>query len=255
MVNYLSAEFYKVFHRKYFYLTILVMLLCEGLLVAGWVYTNANGGNFGFAVGATVFIAMLMVGLYSTILVGDIVFSEQYKFGTIKNEVSYGLSRTRIFLGKLIVQCGMALLMCVLFVAFYLGLCYALLPHDPAADGEAMRAVGYSLLAVLPLWLGAQALVNTVFFLIKSSTVGSFLIVGLFMGAGQVFKLIGILGDSLVNRFFYGLYRVMLSSPFDYLSGSVGDTAFLGQTAAIGGVWFVLAVAVGLLAWKQKEIN
>ena len=46
---------------------------------------------------------ILSVGLYATLLTGDIVFSDQYKNNTLKNEVSYGVPRVRIYLGKLIV--------------------------------------------------------------------------------------------------------------------------------------------------------
>ena len=39
MLDYIRAELYKVTHRRYLYVFMLVMLLCEGLLVAGWAFT------------------------------------------------------------------------------------------------------------------------------------------------------------------------------------------------------------------------
>lgn len=251
MLDYIHAELYKVFHRKYPYGFLLAMFLCEGLLVWGWAFTNARGNDVGFQVGAGIMVNLLNIGLFCTILIGDIVFSEQYKFNTMKNEVSYGVPRARIYLGKLIVQCITALLLCAVVVAFYLGLCWLVLPHDPALDAQVMQMVGYCLLVALPLWLGAQALVNMVYFLIKSTTVASFLVVGIFMGAGEVFKLLG----ALVHPFFQTLYSIMLTSPFEASANAVGDWAFFGRSAAVGAGWFVAATVIGLLLFRKKEIN
>ena len=255
MLDYIRAELYKVTHRRYLYIFILVMLACEGLMVAGWAFTNANGNDFGFSAGLGMLATLLIVGLYCTILVGDLVFSDQYKFNTMKNEVSYGVPRTRIFLGKLIVECLVALALCVLFVAAYMAMCWLVLPHDPAADAAALKAVGFILLTALPLWLGAQALVNMAFFLVKSSTVGSFLVVGIFVGVGQIFQLMSMLMKGAVGQAFYGLYRVMLTTPLDLVRSYVGDWTFFGQAAAIGACWFALTTAAGLIAYRRKEIN
>lgn len=251
MLDYMRAEFYKVSHRKYPYAFLIIMFLCEGLLVWGWAYTNSHGNDVGFYTGAGMITMLLSIGLYCTILTGDMGFSEQYKFNTMKNEVSYGISRGRIFLGKLMVECLVALLLCAVVVAFYLGLCWIFLPHDPAADAQAMELVGYCLLVALPLWLGGQALVNMVFFLVKSSTVASFIVVGVYMGLGEIFKLLG----ALVHPFFQKLYAVMLTSPFDAAPNAVGDWAFLGRSAAVGLGWFAAATVIGLLLFRRKEIN
>ena len=37
------------------------------------------------------------VGLYLVAVGGDAVFSEQYKYNTLKNEVSYGLTRVQVY--------------------------------------------------------------------------------------------------------------------------------------------------------------
>ena len=64
MVKYMRAEFYKVLHRKYTYGFLVVILLLEAMLVAGWAYTNANGNDVNFSSGASILCLMLGVGLY-----------------------------------------------------------------------------------------------------------------------------------------------------------------------------------------------
>lgn len=251
MLRYLRAEVYKAARRKYPYGFLLAMFLCEGLLVAGWAFTNANGNDVGFSTGAGTLAMLLQVGLYSTLLIGDIVFSEQYKFSTLKNEVSYGIPRSRIYLGKLAVECLTALVLCTLVIGFYLGLCWVFLPHDPAADAQTLRAVGYCLLVSLPLWLGALGLVNLLFFQIKNSTVASFAVVGIFLGAAPLLQLLG----ALVHPVFTALYSVMLTPPMDLAPRMVGDMALLGRAWAIGAGWFAACTLIGLVLFRDKEIS
>lgn len=250
MYNYLRAELYKVLHRRYTYIFLIVVLALETLLVSGWVFTNSNGNHVDFYSGAVMVVMMFSVGLYATLITGDLVFSDQYKFNTLKNEVSYGLSRTRIYLGKLIMSCVVALVMCAIILVFYLGLCFLLLPHD-AASGNPLPVIGYCLAVALPLWLGCQALVTMLFFLFKSSNVASFVLVGVIAGAGQIFQLLG----ALVHQGFLLLYRVMLTTPLDAAPNMVGDWGFCGQAWLIGLGWFVLSTAVGLWCFQRKEIS
>ena len=132
MRNYLAAECYKTFRRKYFYIILAVCLGLEAVLLWGyWTTWKWGNSNVDFYSTAIMVPFMLSIGLYATIVTGDIVFSEQYKNNTLKNEVSYGLSRGRIYLGKLLVSTGIAVLAAVVMMGFYLGLCWVL-----AVDGR-----------------------------------------------------------------------------------------------------------------------
>ena len=95
MRNYLAAECYKTFRRKYFYIILAVCLGLEAVLLWGyWTTWKWGNSNVDFYSTAIMVPFMLSIGLYATIVTGDIVFSEQYKNNTLKNEVSYGLSWT-----------------------------------------------------------------------------------------------------------------------------------------------------------------
>lgn len=168
MVNYIRAEFYKVFRRRYTWITLVVLLALEALMVAGWMFTNSHGNHVDFYTGAGMLCVMLALGFYATLLTCDMVFADQYKNGTMKNEVSFGIPRTRIYLGKFLVSLAVSLLFMAVMAAFYLGLCYLALFHDPEADAVAMQMVGYCLLTALPLWVGVLACTCAFRFLIKS---------------------------------------------------------------------------------------
>ena len=123
MLNYIRAEVYKLARRKYTWIFLGVMLLLESLLVAAWTYTNFMGNHVDFYTGAIIVLSLLPMGFYAALLTSDIVFSEQYKHNTLKNEVSFGVPRGRIYLGKLLVQLGLSVVMCAVMIGYYLLLC------------------------------------------------------------------------------------------------------------------------------------
>lgn len=255
MLNYIRAELYKVFHRRsYLLITLAVVLGLEGLLVAGWVFTNAHGNHIDFYTGAGMLCTMLKIGFYGTLLTCDMVFAAQYKHSTLKNEVSFGLPRNRIYFGKFIVQLVMSILFCVVMAVFYLGLCWLTLYHDPEMDRIAMELVGYCLLTALPLWIGVQAAVCACFFFLKSDLAASFAAVGIFEVAAVVLKV-----ASLFNTPLKGTLQVLHEHmPTEMLGNApqvAGDWAFCGKAWIVGAVWFVVFTALGMYGFRKKEIK
>ena len=258
MLNYIRAEFYKVLHRKYLYATQLVLLLCAGLLVAGWAFTNANGNHVDFATGGSLAVSLLGLGVYAPIVVGDMVFSDQYKFNTLKNEVSFGLPRARIYLGKLAVAAVVGVAMLLLTVGFYEGLCWLLLePSAPGDAGQILTIVGYCLLADLPQFLGMMALTNMIYFLIRSNTMGAFLAAGIMAVPPMVLDIM-----SLLTAVEGGLREALLTlnswMPQNMVAGAykvVGDWGFMAKSWVLGLVWMGVCTALGLWAFHKKEIN
>lgn len=251
MFSYMRAELYKTLHRQYTYLFLLSVLAMEAMLIGGFAYFNSlSDGAIDFYSGASTIVMMFSVGLYATVITGDIVFSEQYKHNTLKNEVSYGIPRARIYLGKLLTECVVALVSCLIIVAFYVGLCILFLPQG-ARSGDAFALIGYCLAVALPLWLGCQALVNMLYFFLKSATVASFLFAGILVGAGPIFELMG----ALVSDVFNTLHSILLTTPIDVAPNLAGDWAYCGQSWLIGLGWFALSTGVGLWFFRKKEIS
>lgn len=117
MVNSIQAEIYKLTRRPYFYVFNLLCALFALLVVGCLAYvkytapSNQDAINFPFSL--NILLMGMPVGLYLVAVGGDAVFSEQYKFNTLKNEVSYGLTRVQVYLSRLVVT---LLLMIVVFV-------------------------------------------------------------------------------------------------------------------------------------------
>ena len=251
MRNYLTAECYKVFRRRYLYVTLLVVLALEGLLLWGCWFTlvNGNTGMDFYSVLVTA-AAMLTVGAYAPLLTCDMVFSEQYKQNTLKNEVAYGLTRIRIYLGKLAVSTLVSLLAAAVMLGLYSAGCWLLFPHN-GQDGTALLLMGYCLAGAFPLWLVAQGVTMVCYFLVRNSTLAAFTAVGLLGVVPGILQVMGLLVHPVFETVRQLMPTVML--------GTLPDMAFqwnyIGRCWLVGLGLFLLSIAVGLAAFEKKEIH
>lgn len=250
MVNYIHGEFYKVLRRKYPYICLALLLAGAGLLVWGWAFTNAHGNHVDFAAGGGMAVSLLVVGLYATVLVCDMVFSEQYKFSTLKNEVAYGLPRRRIYVGKLLVAAAVGLALALIVLAAYEALCYAVLLPSPDSGGV-IGQVLYCLAASIPQWLAVLALCNLLFFLMRSSTVAAFVVIGVLLVPSNLFTIMGLLLHPAFTTAAAWTPDAIVINAYKY----VGDGSYLAVSWALGAAWVAVCTLLGLWAMRRKEIH
>ena len=251
MGKYLSAELYKVCHRKYplGFLGIILGLITL-VLVLLW-QNEGPGADFAFMAGAL--SMMLSAGLYLVVAVCDMVFSDQYKYNTLKNEVSYGLPRARIYLGKLLSTIIVAVALCAVIVAFYLGLNLVLFPLGAGVDA-ALETLGQALLVAFPLWLGGLGLFHMLLFVMRGSTAASIVYV----------VLVAVLGGGTLDLFVLFMPKLepvvrviktcLLTTPFDRLI--TGNTnGLIAYAWILGLAWLAGSTVVGLIAFRKREIS
>lgn len=269
----IRAELYKAVRRPYFALTMLFTAL-SGFGVAFLLsylksYNSGAPEHVNFVLAAYSSLFGMSAGLMLVAIGGDMVFSEQYKNNTLKNEVSFGLRRCSIYLSRWIVTLLVMLLVFLVLAGTYLLGCLALLglPGDETAlaqfgmsAAEALRTslayLGYYTLTSLPLWMGGMSCVLCFYFLIPNSTFAALAYV---LGVvGTLPSLLQALGD-YVSRVFTTIYRLTLVYPFDILNritpGTSFDMAFTGRAWLIGLGWTLLTTVIGISVFSRKEIK
>ena len=86
MFRFIRSELYKTRHRKYPFLVVGIICALALFMTAVVAVQNNNSLNPArFEDVVTTFIPLLSVGLYLTLTITDMVFSEEYKNGTLKN--------------------------------------------------------------------------------------------------------------------------------------------------------------------------
>jgi len=267
------AELYKVFRRPYFLCTMLFSALSGlGIALLLAYLKGYNSGapeqvNFVFATYSSLF--GMSMGTLLVAIGADMVFSEQYKNNTLKNEVSFGLSRWNCYLSRWITSLLTLLLLFLVLAGTYLLGCLVLLglPNDATAldqfgmsASEALRTcmvyLGYYTLTSLPLWIGGMSCVLCFYFLIPNSTFAALAYI-----LGVVSMLPGLLEQlgNYIHPIFTTLYRLTISYPFDILNrvtpGANFDMAFTGRAWLVGLGWTAVTTIIGIAVFSRKEIK
>ena len=259
MFNYICAEVYKLLHRPYTYIALGVMLVLEALYASMFAFHNSHSMATPFGGAIVTIVEMGVIGFCTCMLTGDIVFAGQYKNSTLKNEVSFGLSRTQIYLGKFLAQTLLSIVYLVVMMAFFLGLCAACLPMESGAGfysaSKALTIVGYFLAVGLPLWIGGQAVVCMCLFLVNGEMAGSFLYVGIVFVLGNIVDVAGLLIGGKVGELLLKVVQYFPVRMLNEAKSVVGDMTYLGRAWLVGAVGLIACTAAGLYGFNRKEIK
>lgn len=262
MVNYINAECYKAFRRKYMYIFAAVIL---GLAAAFMVLLRVEGLRETQTAEGMIMVQQVSVsellgilamalqsGLYFLLIATDIVFSDQYKNNTLKNEASYGLPRVRIYLGKLLSSVLVAVVLCAVLIGGYLAFSLLLFPAGEGLE-TSLRALGLWLLVSFPLWMGGLGLGLFLQFTMKSTaaTITYVMIVG-FLGSGFL-ELMEVFLPSL--KPVADIVRtISLNTPFNLMRTQTPEEV-MGYAWALGMAWLGATTLAGLVCFQRKEIS
>lgn len=248
MLNYLNAELYKLRHDRMTWVTYLLLALLELLFLAGLWLTESRDWRLAELV--SILPPMLFLGFFLLIFPASIAFSEQHKHRTLKNELNFGIPRTRIYLGKLFTSLLAAGAACLVLLMIWLG-CAALL-FDGWAEREELilhlSELGQALGTALPLWLGALGLFHALQFTVKNTTVATVLYIAYFIVIEPVgAAVVGLGGEHRAGVFFQIFNRGLLST---LLTGTEMGWAWL-----VGLGWLAASTAVGLILFLGQDVQ
>ena len=260
MLNYIRAEFYKLLRRKYTYLVPGGFLVMEAMLLAGFAFHNSHSNPTPFGNAVSIIASLGALGFCVCLFSADIVFAAQYKNSTLKNEVSFGLGRARIYLGKLISQILLSTAYMVVMLGLYVGACAVILPLEPNAAGdystaEALAILGYFLAAAFPLWVGAQAVTCMCVFLIHSDMAAACASMALTMMLNTIVELVGLFAGGKAGDVLIQISRHMPGYMIGLIGEVVGDPVFLGKAWIVGLFWLTASTAIGLYVFNKKELK
>lgn len=257
MLDYLRAECHKMLRRSYLWIALLIVGGLELVLVLLWAWLNGDMVNMTASTAFTMVLYLLSMGYYATAITSDIVYSDQYKFNTLKNEVAYGIPRVRIYLGKLFASCLLSVGACIVLLGWYALLCALMLPGDGAVL-EAVKVLGFALLCAFPVWLGSQALYILCYFTIRGSTAAVILGVCIIAILGQMLTFLSLivslpapaLADALL-----AVRGLLLTTPLENITEAIWDWSRVGWAWAVGAGWCVGATVLGLWCFQRREIS
>lgn len=247
MLNYIKAELWKAFRHKGTYVLVLILVVLTGLFTA-MMLPAAAFYQMASAATTTMLLGLLVAPLLTQLVDGS-------SLSTLKNEVSFGVDRGRIYLGKLVAGLLLGLGLCLLLLGGYLLTGWLVLPHSPEEDLTAMAVVGFTLLGALPIWCGVYSLCHMMAMLIPS-TAGwlSIYYVLTFFGQPILVALIATFTSGGMSNLIQAILMPFSLLMPNYLSGWIG-WEYQVWCWAIGLGWLVGTTALGLFCLEKKEIK
>lgn len=247
MLNYIHAELWKALRHKGTYVLVLVLAALTALFTVLMLSAEAFY-QMASAAATTMLLGLLVAPLLTQLVDGG-------SLSTLKNEVSFGVGRGRIYLGKLITGLLLGLALCLLLMGGYLLTGWLMLPHSGEEDLAALAGVGFILLGALPIWCGVYSLCHMLAMLIPS-TAGWISIYYVFTFFGQPI-LVALIATFTSGRMSSLLQAILM--PFslllpDYLSGWIG-WEYQVWCWTIGLGWLAAATALGLFCMNRREIK
>lgn len=252
MGNLIRAELYKASRHR----VTLILLLAVCVAAPLTVVIGVNWGvRFGAALdlgkevqtAAETFCTGMTAGVYLAFPLASVVFSDQYKYGTLKNEAVFGICRTESYFSRL----GAGLLLGL----GYAGVCilsfvlpaFLLLPGRSELPGVMLQFAPQLLMAV-PMWLASGAIALGLFFLFRSSGMASICYMLYFTVGFVVIAVLGVAWSGELEAGRGGIPVQILAflcevHPLNMLWETVVDINVTGisfqvQMAEGAGIWF-----------------
>ena len=251
MLNYIKAELWKVSRRQVFYILLALLVLCTA------VFTGTSSLK-GFPSLAAAVSNTMITGFLAAPLLVQLV--DGGGADTLKNELSFGLSRGRIYWGKLCASLLLGAGICALLVGGSLLAGWLLLPRGDADTGwYGWCLVGFCLLGALPVWCGLFAMCHTLALLVRSTAAwvaGYYLT--FFVGQPILVFLAMLLFNVYEATETFSLVTAILM-PYSLLMPAVLTDWQTGQYQlwcwGVGLGWVALGAGAGLILFRRKDVR
>ena len=243
MFNLIRADLYKAFHRMYLYIFMGVMAAAAISYNVLFAYAGApREVAFGSA------LSFFMFPLFLVSMFVDIVTAEENKEHTLKNTISFGISRSKLYLAKNIsaVIIAAAVAAVTLGAFFVSGLLF--LKAGEGFTSSLMPDIFLRISVALLLYIAAIAMGTLLAAVVKRNTLFTFAYFGMLVIPVMVFKLL-----KLANHIFSNAEYAMLLTQTQVIARGT-------QAQLLTAVWIALAhialfVPLGLFLFKRQEIN
>lgn len=259
MFNYIKSEFYRNINTKGNYIFLFGSIgFVVFINVALGLFANSQ---VDFPYGTTkyslssfyTYIGLLM--LVSAYLV-SLIFGQEFKNSTLKNSISFGISRSEIYFGKLLVEVSICIINLVLISSAYVIAAYVMLEDSGIIYlQDFIRAI----VASFPLLLVCVAAANCFYFIFDNETT-----------AVIVWSIIIVVVPSLISM--AGRKIIILDKIAAWLPWNIAGNAIFDSNIGkiimpwnssdgfmrcfiVGAIGIVFFYTLGIIMFKKKEIK
>lgn len=250
MRNYIKAELYRNFNRVYFWGMILgvAAFTLFGVIMIKIGFANSVSYKMLFEFGIQNFL--LPVFIVSMII--EMVTSEELKNKTLKNVVSFGFSRNKLVLSKLIVSVILSIISAIIILVVYFGSGAILFEIGPDFSLSIVKDFILRLLAAVPLWIGAISVGNFLSFVIRNNTASAFTYTGIFVAFRTFVRIV----SKMVDKFSFIYERLITVQLIEKLGNTAPiRTNELLFAVKVGVMYIIVFTVLSLIYFKKAEVK
>ncbi|WP_270943078.1 ABC transporter permease subunit [Romboutsia lituseburensis] len=259
MLNYIKSEFYRNINTKgnYIFLFGFMAFACFLNIVLG-IFANNDASfrygstNFSFSSFYTSMGAIMIICLPFVLL----ICGQEFKHSTLKNSISYGISRSQIYFSKFFVEIVIGTINLVLISASYIISAYIMLEDSGILHfNYLIRAI----VACIPLFLVGVILAHCLYFILENEiSVWTTWIILMIV----VPKILSMLGRKIVAfDKIASCMPINIMSTYTYHKGSVSvfmswnnQDVFI-KCFIVGIIGTIIFYTLGLVLFKKRDIK
>ncbi len=253
MFNYIRSEFYRNIHVKgstvLLFVTIGFVLLSNIFLAnyGGYGNTKVVFAQFGRSMGIPMILYLPLV---------SIINGNEFKNRTLKNAISYGISRSQIYLGKFIVEVSISIIILICTAAVYIISGYMMLENSGSMY---LNDLFTAIIACVPLFIVGIACAHCLYFICDNGTVVGLVWIAIMVIIPQGLSIVGSKYDIVKKISDYIPWNMFDVQGYDksidrilMLWTSQGGVIKCFVVGIIGSIIFYM---IGLVLFKKKEIK
>lgn len=251
MHNYIKAELYRNFNRVYFWgytggiaaFTLLINILLK--------ISSVSESVMNLTILLETSTHMLIIPTFLILPIVEMVTAEEYKNLTFKNVLSFGISRNKLVLSKIIVSIILSLVASIIILAVFFGSGTILFGVGKAFSSTILINFIKRLLASSVLWIGSIGVCTFFAFTFKNSNIFSLTYAFTFILLSKFIKLLSVL---ISEKLMY-IHDILITTHIDKISSSqiTNSTLYLG--ALTGIIYLIVFTILSIIYIKKKDIK
>jgi ABC-2 type transport system permease protein len=206
------------------------------------------GVSLSMLLDSSLFVLAMPVFLVAGIV--DMVTAEENKNQTMRNVITFGVSRYKLVLTKIIVSVILAFTSAFIILGIFYGSGAILFGIDQGVK-EVLPVVSIRMLTAVPLWIGAISIGTFLAIAIKNSTLFGFAHAGIFLLTSKVILMLSYV---VSDKFMY-VNKYLITTRLNGLRASEMPASELWLSAFIGFAYTAVFIVLSILYFNKKEVK